>query len=141
MPYTGSFVRKALLDSQMSMITEVSGWDPAVADMAIIEEWKSKIDSLDGMLKHTAQESEMRRRHVNVIQSEIDLFERSARSINVLNPGAGRDAAASADIMRKDLETAKQQVADSEALEANLSLSLDTARSTLLKAESMQDKG
>ena len=121
------YVRKAFRAARDELITEIDWWEPEKADAQLVEVWKEKLVGLDAMISRAAQETEMHRRQINVIKSEMQAFERSARATTILDPAAGRGIAAQADLMSKDLAAANDVLASMEADELMLRKASDRA--------------
>ena len=121
------YVRKAFRAARDELITEIDWWEPEKADAQLIELWKEKLIGLDAMITRAAEETEMHRRQINVIKSEMQAFERSARATAILDPAAGRGIAAQADLMSKDLAAANDLLASVEADELMLRTAAERA--------------
>lgn len=114
------YVRKALRVARDELITEIDYWDSDRADRGQIELWNEKLAGLDAMISRAAQETEMHRRQITVIKSEMQAFDRSAKATRILDVAASRGIAAQADLMSKDLANATDLLASMEADENRL---------------------
>lgn len=122
------YVRKAFRSAQDDIVDEIKSWDVDSVNPDMLLVWKERLLGLQGMISRVAQETEMHRRQIMVIKSEMDMFDRSARSIKILDVGASRVVAEKADLMRKDLDDAKTLLAEMEADEIRLEECLAMAK-------------
>lgn len=132
-----SYVRKALKAAQDELIREIELWDANTVDANTLDEWQQKVAGLGGMLSRAMQETEMHRRQITVIASEMQAFERSARATRILDLGASRGIAAQADLMSQDLAAANDLLIEMEADEQRLK---DAAELAELKLSSAKDR-
>lgn len=122
-----SYVRKALKAAQDELIREIELWDTNTVDAGTLDEWQQKAAGLVSMLSRVMQETEMHRRQIIVITSEMQLFERSARATRILDLGASRSIAAQADLMTQDLAAANDLLVEMEAEEQRLKAAVELA--------------
>lgn len=128
------YVRKALRAAQDELITEIDWWDPVNADALILDEWLQRLAGLESMIARAMQETEIHRRQIMVIKSEMQAFERSANATKILDPGASRGIAAQADLMSKDLAAANETLSSIEAEEARLRQAAEIASKKITDA-------
>lgn len=129
-----SYVRKALIAAQNELILEITQWDPNIIEATALEIWQEKSSGLAGMMSRAAQETEMHRRQITVIKSEMQAFERSARATKILDLGASRSIAAQADLMEQDLSAATQILMDMEDGETRLKAASELAAAKISAA-------
>lgn len=108
------YVRKAFKAVKEGMISDIQSWDTETADQDRLSEWKKSLAGLQSTLDRTSQETELHRRQIMVIKSEMEALERSARSTRILDPGASIGVSQKAESMSKHLSEAKLVLADME---------------------------
>lgn len=123
--FSNDYVRTAFKALQDSTIADIECWDASSCQSVV--PWQETLLGLEGMIARVSQETELHRRQVLVIKSEMQAFERSARATSILDIGAGRAVELQADLIRSDLNQAEAALKEFEDNERRLRLAADLA--------------
>lgn len=132
--------RKTLRSITDSIVADVESWTTDPADPRRLSEWKKTLNSLQSTLAWKVQETELHRRQIMVIKSEMEVLERSARSTAILDRGASIGVSQKAGSMANHLNEAKIVLAEMEEDEMRLRDAVSVAEKKISVIESAMNE-